>query len=61
MVGLKVIMGTARATSSLKEVTGCFLERYTLIRCWGQEVGQWKTRYQEGDLNAAVLEINQNR
>lgn len=60
MVGLKVIMRTVRATSSLKDVIGCFSERDTFIRCLGQKAGQKKASYQEGDLNAAVLEKNQN-
>ena len=57
MVGLKIMI-TARARSSLKEVTGCFLEGDTLIRFLGEKLDHQKTRYQEGDLNTAVLEIN---
>ena len=39
MAELKVIKMTARATHSLYEATGCFLEGDTLIRYLGQNSG----------------------
>lgn len=39
MAELKVIKITARATHSLNEATGCFLEGDNLIRYSGQKLG----------------------